>query len=365
MKFEPKMSIAEWPKFKLDELLDKGAFMYTYGDGLEIKPDQRFTALSMALRGYYATYNPSISDSGEGGHTSVPKVYAAVIFMSFFLEQYIISHFDLVDSSVSRKANGRTVRFSDILIVLEKRLESPEDYLTSRELKFFKDKVWVVRIFSELRNSIAHDCNSLPYLQFLDVLYVNHLAPLLIEILDDADFDTQSIDRPTFCGIQVLRTLSELKIVDCDIENGMSFNNRKLKHLKALGKAALDSLVYHPTREEDSVWCEENNRPLQNLMESRTRDILNEADVLNAFVCPCCGTKSLITMGWRVDRDDKYTRPVLANCQTCKYTVEWQIGEPYEFGIMNEDVFLPILKDVWLEMRGAKEHLKFWSKHTS
>src|ERR1700756_4248875 len=55
--------------------------------------------------------------------------------------------------------------------------------------------------------------------------------------------------------------------------------------------------------------------------------------------CPCCGTDALITSEYWTDISTNKTRVEMAECSLCTYKINFNIGEPKDFGIMETELF--------------------------
>lgn len=63
------------------------------------------------------------------------------------------------------------------------------------------------------------------------------------------------------------------------------------------------------------------------------------------YNCPCCGTKALTTDQYRTITADRSVHVYRAGCSSCSYQVEKNLGEPKEFGIMNDELFIYVGQD--------------------
>lgn len=349
-----------WAKIPVDDLLARKDFFYEYGKEINVTPDQRFIALTMALKSYYETYRPAQNNTGEGGYASVPAVYNSIIYMGLFLELYIRSHFNAIDPERGIDKSGRSKKYSTILKQTKNWIS--DGTANSTALVLFKDYFWTLGLISELRNELIHRCDRVPFIKFIDVIYVNHLSPLLVQILEHSQhnlpkFEFDAIDRKPFCDVQVLLEISKMKLIDEDFRIYNSPRNRKLNHLKALGKAAMSSPLFYSSNPASHTHSKLINEPIQEFWEQRATRELDDPNFLDLYICPCCGTRSLLTAGWLADSFGVH--PGRANCMTCKYLIDYSIGEPMEFGIMEYKIFNSIPIDRWKKMRNVKEYMEF------
>lgn len=358
------------------------------GEGYDIKPSAKYAVLREALKNYYETFQSGWGDSWKlghftvinnshvelrsaNGHDYVMNCYNAIIMLQMFLELYIVEllesiHPALVKGKLSKEidilnvinwqfdtdfSTKKTIQFSEVLRRLEFLInyeESlPENIRINEKYHFFRDHLDTINLILDLRNTMLHRGQRLLKDFALDLFWINHVIPVISEILSREDKRLVFLDRNTHCGINVLQELSSLKIdhnySDISKVNEFVRQLNYICHLKELGRASFMNKKFMGEFGD----LEMANRINQGYEAKKLKEKELLADLLQKHMeyyqihtCPCCGMKAMLTFEPWIMFDVNRTQLHKAKCFQCSYSINVHIGEPIEYGIMNENLFV-------------------------
>jgi hypothetical protein len=195
---------------------------------------------------------------------------------------------------------------------------------------------------------MLHNGKGIPKDFALDLLWVNHIIPLISDILSIEE-RIIFLDRNTHCRLNVLK---ELEAIELD-SNYQDINKKDdfiktlnyICHLKELGRASFHNKYFM------GEWGDEKTYEImhQGYEGRKIQNVIQEAIALKntgiyyeIYNCPCCGLQTLLNYYPCDILAVNKTRLQKAKCINCTYQINSYIGEPKDFNIMNENVFVYI-----------------------
>lgn len=375
-------------QYNIDEFLKEHELKLGEKENYDIKPSTKYAVLREALKNYYGTFQSGWGDSWKlghftiinnshvelrsaNGHDYVMNCYNAIIMLQMFLELYIVElleniHPALVKGKLNKEidilnvinwqfdtdfSTKKTIQFSEVLKRLEFLInyeESlPENIRINEKYHFFKDHLDTINLVLDLRNTMLHRGQGLLKDFALDLFWINHVIPVVSAILSIEDQRLVFLDRNTHCGINVLQELNSLNLdhnySDLTKKDEFIRQLNYICHLKELGRASLANKKF--MREfgdegmEDRINQGTEGRRLEEVKELAA--LLKERmSYYEIYECPCCGLKSLLNFEPWTMFDVNRTQLHKAKCFQCSYSINIHIGEPMEYGIMNEKLFV-------------------------
>jgi len=373
----------------LDKFLKENELVF--GDKYKISPSPKFTVLREALLNYYETYASGYRDDNmKTGHFSVlPRnnevvlktafshdyivnCYNSIIHLQMFLELYIIDFIEevhpvftrgklnkeidlinaiLVNFDASDYVQKGTVNFSQVLnrleLLLENHSELPSSLQIDSKYHFFKDHIETIKSILNLRNRMLHKGNGLLKDFALDVLWVNHVIPILIKILEIEETPDVYIDRKTHCGIQVITELNKLTIdQNYNVKSKIDELNTVINHichLKELGRASHNSNIHIGDSENnryDDLMEQNHNSYVRSEIEFKAKLFRESMNYFECHTCPCCGAESLLTYQPRTIIAEQKQKLHNAECIQCSYFINSDISEPKMYNIIEQELFI-------------------------
>lgn len=366
----------------------KTFFKDGYIDEFNLEPDAKHTALRQGLLDYYQTYqtlkgnfygyieklpNQKVILSQSRGHGFLTNYFSSITFVQLFIEVYIKEILEKIDnrlvtgqlSSKDEKnfinyivqddfskfqilTDDRTIQFSVSLSRLTNLIKSdaimPSQFKVDSKYHFIEKNEDMLNNLSLFRNSIIHKGNKVMAKYSFELLFVNFIIPFITALLRLIPSQTY-LERNLYCQINILDEICKLKL-DVDYQNVSKFEKlqtklKHLNHLKELGRASFQNKLFMG----EGVTAEQ----LVSQEYSHNKRIREENVFLakqyknyNNCPCPCCGTRSLVVEATSTSYIDGKTRVETISCLVCSYYINKEIGEPKEFNLLNQQVFLVI-----------------------
>lgn len=361
-----------------------------YSDNLininPFSPDSKHTALRDGLLNYYSTYS-IFSDSGSFAYFNkgpnkliltdvksndyITKYFVSITFVHLYFEQLIIEILENINPILAKGKLNKEIDLVNLICnqynnidiknknnidysVALQRLELiikhndviPNAFKVPLKYHFLIGHFETLLILSKLRNDIIHSGQHILNRFFYELLFVNKLLPLIGGLLR-LEKPMPFLERNLACGFNVIDKIIEEPIIE-NFRNLSKYdkitkNLKRINHFKELGRASYNN----PIHMLEDVISEEHKKTIEESFNKRQK---KEAEVQVLFKqhylghyeihsCPCCGLKSLTTFDyWTVIADNK-TRVEKAQCAVCGYTIHIELGEPKDFGILNEELF--------------------------
>lgn len=364
----------------IPEFLTEG--LIRFNDG--IYPDSKLTALRVGLQNYYETYSISVDGFYDYFHVLSDKViltnikghgyminyYSSIIFFHLSFEQFIIEILETISPVLSRltitkeldlvmvlcgnieSATKKNKNNVDYLLALNRieeliknRDQLPQQYKIDPKYDFLLEGIKTLKTLASLRNDVIHSGKEILNRYFYDCFFVNELLPLTRKYINTQKSATL-IERNLACGKNVIDEICTeslpVKYKDISKYNELEKALRRINHFKELGRASFHNPIHmfeNVQTEEQKEAIDEYNKPKKeqgNLHARFRQEILKHFKI---HKCPCCGANSLTNYDpWTTIADNK-TRAHKAECALCTYKISINLGEPKEFGIMNEEIF--------------------------
>jgi hypothetical protein len=338
-----------------------------------IEPGSKLTALRVGLLNYYETYNAStgsflnyfqetpskIKLSLSTGHSYLMNYYSSIIFFHLSFEQFIIEILESISPVLSRLVLRKEL---DLIAVLGGKIESiettnrpnidysvalnriegliknrnvlPANYQIDTKYDFLAKGIETLRHLATLRNDIIHSGKETLNRYFYEYIFVNQILPLTREYLN-----TQKkyplVERNLACNLNALDEIISHHLPEdygtASEYESLKMQLKRINHFKELGRAS----YHNPIHMFEEVNSNESKKLIEETFNKKQREegVLRaklRQEILNhykIYKCPCCGSKSLTT--YMLDAD----------CAICTYKINVNIGEPKQFGIMNESIF--------------------------
>lgn len=362
-----------------------------------LSPRSELTMLRLGLKNYYDSY-AAYSESKISGYTY--QIYynndksttvvmphrgcsheflgcfnLSICYTQLFFELYIVKMLDNISTVITRKnlkksddfltallnenskdkfRSKNTIKYNTILerfkVLLDNHNKIPEEFKIPKKFHFFNEHFESLNILRVWRNRINHSGKHVLYYYSYEVLFINHLLPLISKVLSIED-DTVYLNRNLYCGFNVIDELSKIKLpydyLSLEKQDEQEMLLKKINHFKELGRASFSNPLYMGEWGNEAL---KNHLEAQNVTKREIAEI--EANIIHQplnyyqrFTCPCCGTKTLMTFEYWTQTIDQTTRPHKAKCILCSYEISSDIGEPEVFRIMNETIFNSIEND--------------------
>lgn len=372
----------------LNFFADNG-FEFGDKDAPEIRPNNVFSILKLGMKNYYETFQSELKNNnmlnyfykvrigGEGGqefinpgigcsHEFLARYYSSITYTQLFFELYIVEFLDSVSTFITRKeckekeflnelmnntenySSKRSIQYSTILkrlkIIFENESTLPKNLHIPVKYSFLKNHITSLEVLRELRNAIMHSGRKVLFHYAYEVLFVNHLFPIIKEVILRGE-NIVTMNRNLYCELNIIDELIKIKLpydyLRVEINEEIKQTLNRVNHLKELGRASFNNPLFM------GEWGNEDlkkNLAPQNERIRRKAEV--EANIVHAplqyyerFHCPCCGTNTLMTFDYWIETSNNRTRPNKAECFLCSYTISLRIGEPFEYGIMNVLIF--------------------------
>ena len=182
-----------------------------------------------------------------------------------------------------------------------------------------------------------------------ELFFVNRLLPLIREFLNIQEQNDimPFIERNLYCKKNVIDEIIKTPLPERydKIENYKEIvkNLKRINHFKELGRASYKN----PLHMFENITDKKKKENIENYYNKNIRD---DAELYvqfkqktmghyKVYTCPNCGIKSLTTSNFWQNIKNNERRPETAKCSVCTYTVNYNIGEPMEFGIMSDKIF--------------------------
>jgi hypothetical protein len=290
-------------------------------------------------------------------HEYLIRFYSAVIFFQQFIELYIIEMLDRISPIIARgefkdkellrhfkeaavvAGNEKTLSITRILKRLQllfKAIENDSRFNILSNKTFLIEHLKTIKLLQKMRNDIVHSGKRVLTHYAYEVLFVSRVFPIVREVIK-IEQNTTSMNRGLFCGINVIDEITKIKLPE-EFSNPSTYDKNKkslrhLTHLKELGRASLINSLYmgdwgnEKLKESLAI----RNKLMQESPEDEARLLFEHGKAKKVARCPVCGTRSLTVVGAEGDK--------VAKCLFCAYSIESFVGEPKEFGIMQEALF--------------------------
>jgi len=354
-----------------------------------IKPDTKLTALREGLKNYYETYsitsngfyeyfsktNLKVTLTKIKGHSFLIKYFSSIIYIHLAFEQFLIeiletkskllskiskNNFDLIklltNINTINLDNKQNINFSEalkrVIELIDNHDELDGNYQLDTKFHFIKTHYKTLKILSLLRNDIIHEGKTMLNRYIYELFFVNRLLPLIREFLNIQEQNDRMplVERNLYCGKNVIDEIIKKPLLEKydEISNYESIviNIKRINHFKELGRASYSNPLHMFENITDK-------KQIENIESSHNKKLRSDAELFvqfkqqtmghyKVYTCPNCGTRTLTTYDFWQNLKNNKTRPETAECLVCKYTVNYNIGEPMDFGIMKDKIFEPI-----------------------
>jgi hypothetical protein len=250
----------------------------------------------------------------------------------------------LVGNLENIKTNGKNrinynIALTRLIALIENHDRLPTQFQVPPKFHFIKEHRFALEKCASIRNEIIHSGELILNRYAYELLFVNYLIPLINALLA-TNTRTAYMDRNTACGINVLRGLQECEL-PMDYHSISTYDDtkltlRRINHLKELGRASLNNQLgmYEDEGIDKDAIETHHNKPIRNL-NKRMAEIKSQLfQSASIYRCPSCGIESLVSS------IDFHTLEKQAVCLQCTYTVHSYLGEPSDFGIMQEKILV-------------------------
>lgn len=351
---------------------------------IHLFPDVSFTLLRHSLLNYYSTshtlewfifrnyilrQNGSYVFNDEVSHKYLIYYSGAInnaqIFFEFFIKGILSElHIALIrakfksnaellsalrNNFIDVKLENRAIKFYLLLNRLEYLIQNRELFPAKFKIKekYSELVLWIpsIRTLSTLRNAMVHGAEKVLNAYSFELLFSNYIIPLVNQILSWQEKRMTPMDRNVACGLNVLQEIQKIYLPTADFNDVLIdkiLNDLKwINHLKELGRASFQNPLYMYEFDANKEGLEKHhNFPIRSFAEIEAKLRADHLGYDKVFDCPCCGTNSLCTHDrWRFLKEGK-SIPTKAKCIVCSYEVNYNMGEPMEFGIMNKPIFV-------------------------
>ena len=367
----------ELPKLYNDNKLDFNKSM---------KPDAKLTALREGLKNYYETFsitsngfyeylhktNSKIILTEIKGHSFLTKYFSSIIFIHLTFEHFLIeilesksqllsklsrNNFDLIKILININTidltNKQNIDFSEalnrVVKLINNQNELPNEYKLVSKYDFIKKHYKTLKTLSLLRNNIIHEGKTMLNRYIYELFFVNNLLPLIRDFLNSQEQKDIKpfIERNLYCKKNVINEIIKEPLPE-EYDNMANYENTKrllnrINHFKELGRASYNN----PLHMFENFT---NYDQKENIEQTYNKRIREDAELYVKFkqqtmghykdyTCPNCGTKSLTSYDFWRNLNSNKTRVETAGCSVCNYKINYYIGEPKDFGIMNDNIF--------------------------
>lgn len=376
-------------EYDLDVFLKEHELKHGKDEDFDIQPSAKYAVLKEALNNYYETFKSGWSKSklchfiiinktyvqlnSANGHEYIMNCYNSIIHMQMFLELYIVDllesiHPILVKGKLNKEidllnaitwkfdesdfSNKKTIQFSDVLKRFEFLIDNDEhlpiNLKVDKQFHFFKYHINTIFIILEQRNTMLHRGKGILKDFALDLLWINHIIPLIIDILK-LEERIPFLDKNTFCNLNVLNELNSLKLdhdyKDISKIDAITKHLNQICHLKELGRASFKNNLFMGEWGNERIkenFEEFHNKKIRGIAEFKAKLFHENLNYFNIYKCPCCGCKTLLTHQPMYIFADKRNKLQKAVCIYCTYSINVHIDEPNLYGIMEVDLFIYI-----------------------
>ncbi len=377
-------------QYNIDDFIKEHELKLGTDEDYDIKPSAKYAVLKEALNNYYETFKSGWGDNSKSSHFSVinevhvisnsangheyiMNCYNSIIHMQMFLELYIVDllesiHPILVKGKLNKEidllnaitwkfdesdfSNKKTIPFSDVLkrfeFLIDNNKNLPEVLRVDKQFHFFKHHINTIFTILEQRNNMLHRGKGILKDFALDLLWINHIIPLINDILK-LEERIPFLDKNTFCNLNVLNELNSLKLdhdyKDTSKKDIFIKDLNRICHLKELGRASFKNNLFMGEWGNERIkenFEEKYNKNIRGIAEFKAKLFHENLKYFNIYKCPCCGCKTLLTHEpWYIFADNR-KKLYKAECIYCTYSINVHIDEPKLYGIMNDDLFIYI-----------------------
>lgn len=370
----------------------KSFFEEGFISGFKLKPDVKHTMLHQGLLDYYMTYHAlrgnfyrylqkypdnTVMLSQAHGHNFLIRYFSSVSFIQQFIELYVKEILEeinpllitcdlqkdedkfldfILEDDITRfrpQRNNKTIQFSKALSRLTLLIESdnaiPARFKVPSKFHLIGDNKEMLEHLAGIRNSIIHRGNEIMSKYAFELLFVNYIIPFITSLLRLEPKETL-LDRNLFCKINVLDKLCEIKLEvnfnDTSKYEQIQKNLRHINHLKELGRASFKNPLWmgeEVSQEQFADQEKSHNKKIR--LEHESQAQVNQS-IFPILTCPCCGTNCLSPKEILENSLSGDLHIEWVYCSLCTYDIKKEIGEPMEFDLMQNSVFVTKLEEV-------------------
>lgn len=366
------------------EYLKSGLIDFNQG----IYPDSKLTALHVGLENYYETYNITIGSfydyfhetekemvlSELKGHSHLMKYYGSIIYFHLSFEQFIIEILQTISpylptlqlkkendfinllndntasiNNTNKKNISYTTALKRVELLIKNREHLPPQYRVENKYDFILESATTLRTLYSLRNDIIHSGKQTLNRYLYEYFFANDVIPFTRKYLNTQK-PTKLLERNLSCNKNVIDeiccTQLSLTYSDKTKYSALIKSLQRISHFKELGRASYKN----PIHMLEDVQNDEGKMNIEMFVNKPLRDSANfiakfrqeYLDHFKLYKCPCCGSYALTTYLYKTSFIDNRTKVVQAECARCTYKIDLNIGEPKEFGIMDEEIFIDV-----------------------
>jgi hypothetical protein len=222
----------------------------------------------------------------------------------------------------------------------------PNEYRIACKYHFLSDHIETLKQLAILRNDIIHSGKKILNRYVYEYFFANKVLPLVRAYLN-TQTPTAFLERKLACNKNVIDEIICYPLPE-NFQDTANFHKlskslRRINHFKELGRASyenpiemLEGITSEELKKSLEVSVNKGKREEAKLNAHFKQEILGHYEV---HLCPCCGTNALTTFDYWLKLEDNKTRVQTAECSVCTYKVNINIGEPKEFGIMENKLF--------------------------
>ena len=312
--------------------MDKARF--TEQDGWKSEESAAFRSLRSALYAYFETYratfvnlyNPTNFSDICRKERFENELYKSLYFtiITQFQNFFELLFKDILNRIETDKSHIKTKNFSDTLKKLEKILQTKDEKLMVRKIKFIIDKKETLKKLNDLRNRIWH--RGLFYLYYcnLDLLVCQDILPLIKKItaLDWYSKKNNWRYNPLVCDIEPIESL----IFE---GNSSSPDFERIALYKEMGRAAYNNPMANLDKIKSMLSYSlerSNNERKSRLFTEKAEMVCKAFSCSDVFICPICGLKTLVKYEEDDLEDDENCAvvkhiPKKIECEACSFEI--------------------------------------------
>lgn len=367
----------EFIKNNLQPILDAQVDFY---------PPVSFISLRLALKNYYETYSiirdktdfeyfiyrkEKLTINTNRSHGFIERYFASINFLHTFYEHLVNEALLSANPNLTKVKFDNEVDFIKLLtqkygdikvkgsrtLDHRQRLERlqllianfkgvPKQFKVQKKYHFLLKHIETMTTIATLRNDIIHEGKSYLNRYAYEVLFINHVIPLVKDTLRLLPKSKVYISRSVYCKINIIRKLCSLQLaakVEGSISQALLKKLQFINHLKELGRASFNNPLWmQDDTKNESTWKsinEGHNNPIRLLNEAVSEIKTEKFGFHTLHNCPCCGSNTLLTNDYWYYYATKIKRVETASCQLCTYKINIMLGEPKYFGITTDLIF--------------------------